>query len=134
MKLLLIPISAAILLSGCSTLETKPYNVGTHYKIENFPTLEEKIVYLDTTGIKEKCQPHVEKPSLIAMACASINLYENSCTIYIEKNAPQHILMHEKFHCQGWDHQENGKLHQGYNKWLKYNASKNNTVTTKTSE
>ncbi len=134
MKLLLIPISAAILLSGFSTLDTHPYNVGVHYQIENFPKLEQKIVHVDEAGIREKCQPHVERASLIATACASINFNDKTCTIFIEKNAPQDILMHEELHCQGWDHRKNGKLHQGYNKWLKLNSEQSHTINSQTTK
>lgn len=106
-----------VFLFGCASFDLQPEDVGTPFKIEDFPKLKEFTVYVDKNGIKEKCQPHVEDKSQIAAACASVNFLLNTCTIYIEKDAPYKIVLHEKLHCEGWDHKENGNLHKSYIIW-----------------
>lgn len=114
------------LLSACATQEIQTHTKikGIYNYIENFPTLEQTIIFLSEEEIFNKCSPHkpLGKTSQEAIACSSINLNNKTCTIFLPKNYEQWTLEHEKAHCLGGDH--DNILHNYYEKWKKLNEIK----------
>ena len=103
MKITLSSTLSAVLaigLSGCSTMPDE--------QVEGFPPLliiEHKV---EASQILRHCHPAMRwwDWALLRMplACARINFERRTCDIYTASDASPDTLIHERRHCQGYDH------------------------------
>lgn len=82
----------SLLLAGCSTFTTKPYNERV--------TESTVVKWITVDNVEEECvKLGANKPPLMSVlgGCAVYN--KHSCTIYTEKTTSMEILGHELRHC-----------------------------------
>ncbi len=109
--------ASVLLLGGCASFDLQPADVGVAYKIEHFPALTQTIVYVDEVRLSKECDPHVKRVGAKALGCARVNFDKKTCTIFLKEDSTQSTLLHEQWHCEGWDHREGDALHQGFLRW-----------------
>jgi len=82
-----------VLLAGCTGGPGWYYSAQSGWKLAEG---EPKIFVVDYPAAW--CTPRE------SLACARRNPVENTCTIFIPKNAPDWMIAHELKHCDGYDH------------------------------
>lgn len=82
---------------SCSTIQTAEDRFGYKWTLSRAPVDKDKWQYRELTELMPVCRE--------AFSCTVIVQPNKSCVIYLPKNAPEWVKIHEESHCEGWDHQ-----------------------------
>lgn len=106
-------------LSACSIFDYNPdvYIPGIYSYIDNFPTLNTKVILMSKEEMLKHCdQSPIREHLGETLACAKINFKEETCIIHITENHERWVLDHELAHCKGGDH-DDGSMEKNLALW-----------------
>lgn len=98
-----------VISSGCTPI--------SHVKIDDWPVLKVVEHRVPHGEMLKRCQRYY--PGGTPVACAEWNFNLATCDIWFSKDLPemQHVVEHERMHCEGHDHPGSTAMEESLRKW-----------------